>query len=239
MHPAVTPSVILIDGKAITTSTEVARVFDKGHREVLRAIETLIAQLPAEYPPCNFAQGVYTLPETGNQQHRMFSMTRDGFTLLAMGFTGKRALQFKLAYIAAFNAMEQRLRAAPAPVDTLSHREIHDLNVAVNTLCSNWVFGRSTTMHVHNRLRNAFGVLSTSEIPAARFQEALAMVEGMKPLMSGFLTEVYDAKRDFEQKVLGEGLPWTPTLVARANKLKRLSAPPPKPEAGFQGEIAV
>jgi Rha family phage regulatory protein len=113
MHPAtatVTPSIVLIDGKATTTSTEVARIFGKQHKEVLRAIETLVAQLPAD-PLRNFAQGVYTLPETGDQQHRMFTLTRDGFTLLAMGFTGKRALQFKLAYIAAFNAMEQQLHS--------------------------------------------------------------------------------------------------------------------------------
>ena len=49
------------------------------------------------------------MPETNDQQHRIYTMTRDGFTLLAMGFTGKRATQFKVAYIAAFNAMETAL----------------------------------------------------------------------------------------------------------------------------------
>lgn len=58
----------------------------------------------------NFAEGYYTLPQTGTQQHPYYNLTRDGFFLLAMGFTGKKALQFKLAYIDAFNRMEAQLQ---------------------------------------------------------------------------------------------------------------------------------
>lgn len=61
-------------------------------------------------PHAYFCAGVYTLPETGNQPHTCFDMTRDGFTLLAMGFTGKKALAFKLKYIEQFNRMEEELK---------------------------------------------------------------------------------------------------------------------------------
>jgi len=101
------PVVQISDGKAITTSVEVARVFDKQHRHVLDSIRTLVAQLPDEGVP-NFRQTPYTDPQNG-QTYPAYHLTRDGFTLLAMGFTGKRALAFKLAYIDAFNKMEAAL----------------------------------------------------------------------------------------------------------------------------------
>lgn len=101
----------VVDGKPTTTSLDIAKHFGRPHDEVLRRIRNLLAQLTGE-PLRNFAEGSYTLPSTGGQQHRMYRITRDGFTLLAMGFTGKKALQFKLAYIDAFNKMEAELVSA-------------------------------------------------------------------------------------------------------------------------------
>jgi Rha family phage regulatory protein len=98
------------DGRALTSSLDVAAYFGKKHMHVLEAIDTLRAQAPEALS--NFRQGSYTLPATGAQQHRYFEMDRDAFTLLAMGFTGRDALQFKLAYIAAFNALEATLTSA-------------------------------------------------------------------------------------------------------------------------------
>lgn len=103
------PTIAVIDGQVTTTSQNIADVFGKRHDHVVRAIRDLIEQLPPEALP-NFGEGYYTTPETGDQQHRMYTLTRDGFTLLAMGFTGRRALAFKLAYIEAFNKMEATLR---------------------------------------------------------------------------------------------------------------------------------
>jgi Rha family phage regulatory protein len=97
-----------------TTSKNISEVFGKQHRNVVQSIDNLLPDLPSEWGVLNFQQGYYTMPETGNQQHRMFNITRDGFTLLAMGFTGKKALTFKLAYIDQFNKMEQALLAPTA-----------------------------------------------------------------------------------------------------------------------------
>jgi Rha family phage regulatory protein len=104
------PTVSTRDGQVLASSRDVASVFSKEHRAVLRAIDDLIAQEPA-LSLRNFVQGSYTLPSTGGQEHRCFDMTRDGFTLLAMGFTGAKALKWKLAYIDAFNRMEQSVRS--------------------------------------------------------------------------------------------------------------------------------
>lgn len=103
-------TVELLDGKVTTTSIDVARHFGKRHDHVLRDIENLIAQLPPEYLP-NFGEASFEVeqPNGGKVTYPAYRITRDGFTLLAMGFTGKRALQFKLAYIDAFNRMEEQL----------------------------------------------------------------------------------------------------------------------------------
>ncbi len=113
---ASTPVVSLVDGHAVTTSTEVARVFGKRHDLVLRDIRNLAAQLPDADRLLNFAETVETRanPSGGAPiESPAYRLTRDGFTLLAMGFTGKRALAFKLAYIDAFNKMEADLKAKP------------------------------------------------------------------------------------------------------------------------------
>jgi Rha family phage regulatory protein len=98
-------------GAVFANSRDVADFFGKRHDHVLRDIRHLIVEgVP------NFGEGSYTLPETGPQTHPCFDMTRDGFSLLAMGFTGKKALKWKLLYIGAFNKMESELRARAAPV---------------------------------------------------------------------------------------------------------------------------
>lgn len=109
IDPERNPIVFAKDGEVFANSRDVAAFFDKEHRNVLQVIDGLIAQEP-KLAHAEFSAGVYTMPATGSQQHRHFEMTRDGFTLLAMGFTGGKALKWKLRYIEAFNAMEAELR---------------------------------------------------------------------------------------------------------------------------------
>lgn len=109
------PTLAVIGGQPTTTSTDVARHFGRRHRDVLRAIENLMADLPADDRVRNFAHTVEkrTNPSGGTPiESPAYVLTRDGFTLLAMGFTGKRALAFKLAYIDAFNRMEAAIAEA-------------------------------------------------------------------------------------------------------------------------------
>lgn len=100
----------MIDGKAVTTSRKVAEVFEKKHCDILRAIREL--EMPEEFGQRNFASAEYeTVNNLGKTvKYPQYLITRDGFTLLAMGFTGKKAMQFKIAYIEAFNAMEAALQ---------------------------------------------------------------------------------------------------------------------------------
>lgn len=93
----------------LTNSLLVAEKFGKDHKNVVRNIRSIIGgMLKIEYTQL-FVESVYVHPQNG-QEYPMFIMNRDGFTLLAMGFTGEKALQFKLEYINAFNKMEKILK---------------------------------------------------------------------------------------------------------------------------------
>ncbi|WP_342441786.1 Rha family transcriptional regulator [Lysinibacillus sp. FSL K6-0075] len=100
--------VIIQNRQAVTTSLQVAESFEKRHDHVLRDIETILGGFPNSGEAPMFYESAYQHPQN-KQQYRMFYMNRDGFTLLAMGFTGSKALDFKLKYIQAFNEMERQL----------------------------------------------------------------------------------------------------------------------------------
>ncbi|OXC23177.1 MULTISPECIES: Rha family transcriptional regulator [Lactobacillus] len=98
--------VIMKSRKALTTSLKVAEVFSKNHRDVMRSIKNLTAQNCAVGKM--FVESTY-VNRQGHEQP-MYYMNRDGFTLLAMGFTGRDAMRFKLEYIEAFNQMDELIR---------------------------------------------------------------------------------------------------------------------------------
>ena len=101
--------VIMRDRQAVTTSLQVAKVFEKPHRSVLRAIDAKIqsARFCADYQKMFVAD---TYKDSQGRTYPMYYMNRDGFTFIAFGFTGAKADQFKLKYIDAFNQMEKQLQ---------------------------------------------------------------------------------------------------------------------------------
>lgn len=96
------------EGNLVVSSREVARNFEKEHKHVLESIDNLLEGL-AEKSTTLFYETKYTHHQN-KQEYREVLMNRDGFTLLAMGFTGQKSLNWKLKYIEAFNKMEQALK---------------------------------------------------------------------------------------------------------------------------------
>ncbi len=125
-------AVAIHNGQPATTSLKIAEVFGKRHDMVLRAIRNIEA--PADFSDRNFAVATYT--DEQGKPRPMYHITRDGFTLLAMGFTGKAAMQFKVAYINAFNAMAQQLAAPAANLPAPSDNRLDDLTRQVEQLTS-------------------------------------------------------------------------------------------------------
>ncbi|WP_439108926.1 Rha family transcriptional regulator [Ligilactobacillus salivarius] len=105
--------VIMHDQQAVTTSLILAEAFNKQHKNVIQAIEAKIepAENSARYKRM-FYEGIYT--DKKGEQRKMYYLNRDGFTFIAMGFTGRKADEFKLKYIDAFNRMEERIKQQPA-----------------------------------------------------------------------------------------------------------------------------
>lgn len=106
------PMITERDGVPVTTSRALADHFGKQHKNVLRDIENTIAQLNdtengKAFSRLNFEPR--TALDSRGKEQPLYLLTRDAFTLLAMGFTGARALAFKVAYINAFNRMEKLL----------------------------------------------------------------------------------------------------------------------------------
>lgn len=97
--------VFIQNAQTLTTSLKVAETFGKEHKHILVSIREILA---AENSTAKFFEE--STFENRGKSYPMYYINRDGFTLLAMGFTGKKALQFKLAYIDAFNKMEHKLQ---------------------------------------------------------------------------------------------------------------------------------
>lgn len=104
--------VIMHNQQAVTTSLILADAFEKEHKNVIRAIETKIGELKIEQSSKMFSKGEYT--NSQNKRQPMYYLNRDGFTFIAMGFTGRKADEFKLKYIDAFNRMEEQIKQQPA-----------------------------------------------------------------------------------------------------------------------------
>jgi anti-repressor protein len=96
--------------RVVVSSKDVAKAFDREHKNVLRDIREL--NCSEEYRRLNFELTIQTvaMPKGATREDKFYLMTRDGFVLLVMGYKGDRAMRFKEAYIREFNRMEEELR---------------------------------------------------------------------------------------------------------------------------------
>ena len=106
--PVVWKSPVFLDaGRAFCSSRDVAATFGKLHKNVLRDADAIIAQLGDEFGRLNFEPSSYLTEQS--KEIRSYNISRDGFTILAMGFSGADALKWKAKYIDAFNSMENQI----------------------------------------------------------------------------------------------------------------------------------
>ena len=128
-------------GEPVASSLQIAESFEKRHDHVMRGIEDILRGLPKNGDTPMFYKTEYTHEQNG-QTYPMYLMNRDGFSLLAMGFTGKAALEWKLKYIAAFNEMEKKLTEQPqltrsqllATALIAAHEELEEKDKQIETM---------------------------------------------------------------------------------------------------------
>ncbi len=115
------PALALTEGQPRASSFDIAKNFEKNHRDVLRDLRVIFQNIPDSFRERNFAptQADVKMPTGGIRKIPAYNLTRDGFMLLAMGFTGPKAMALKIRYIEAFNAMEETLRRQASERDAV------------------------------------------------------------------------------------------------------------------------
>lgn len=134
------PDIILStqNGEPVASSRQIAENFGKEHKDTLESIRQILAAENSATKSMFYE----TTFENRGKQYPMYLMNRDGFTLLAMGFTGKTALEWKLKYIAAFNEMEKKLTEQPqlnrsqllATALIAAHEELEEKDKQIETM---------------------------------------------------------------------------------------------------------
>ncbi len=196
---SIMPVLSLVNGKPRASSFTIAEHFKKRHDNVLRSITQTCHDLPSNFCALNFEETFITVPgpKGGTRQERAYLMTRDGFTLIVMSFTGKEAMAWKLRYIEAFNAMEAELsRQQPCPTLTTitpsQQQELQNIVAAKASAYPKETLGRIRAQ-LWSRLHNKFKVAKYDQLPAAAFPEAVEYLMGLT-VRGAFPESLPDAK---------------------------------------------
>ena len=195
--------------RATVTSLDIAETFGKEHKHVLRDIRELGCS--EEFNRSNFGPISYT--DSMNRQQEAIVMTRDGLTLLVMGYTGELAMKFKEAYIRQFNAMETALRGklverekgiavrqalTKAIQQSNEDDRMHGHAYSTYTNCIyKALFGMNA-----NQLREKLGVNKQDNLRDYFSPEELRAVQSMERLVSGLVDcgWEYSQVKDFIQR---------------------------------------
>ena len=184
LMPMPAPSVVLHDGRPATTSLEIAKFFGKRHTDVLRDINNILPNCPEKFSQRNFASANYLDDQAKNRP--MFIIFKDGFILLVMGYTGKKALVIKLAYIEAFNALEAELQrqreGALPPADALAPSQQAQLKALVDAKVGMLPkeHQRKGYGEVWSRFARHFEIAKYTQLPPERMAEAVEYLIGLE-----------------------------------------------------------
>lgn len=196
------PTVEIVAGHPVTLSTQVAAHFEKPHCHVMRDIRAIIADLPDDARESNFGctseqerQPNFGLTSVdvpmprygGTRKSPAYYLSRDGFTLLAMGFTGKKALAWKVRYIQAFNEMERLLmegkHGQPVPTSgTLlpeQCRHLHNIVDAKLSAVPNEL-KRKAYSEAWTRFNRHFRIARYEQLPVAMMGDAVTYLIGLE-----------------------------------------------------------
>ncbi|CAI3224052.1 Rha family transcriptional regulator [Clostridium neonatale] len=195
----------------VCTSLDVAETFQKRHDHVVRDIENVLKEISPNLGTTLFYEDTYK--DSLNRKQKQYVMNRDGFTLLVMGYTGEKAMKFKLDYIKQFNAMEKALRSkyverekgiavrqvlTKALQQSTEDERMHGHAYSTYTNCIyKALFGKNA-----KQLREEFGIDKKADIRDCFDNEQLQSIKSMEMLVSGLVAcgWNYEKIKEFIQK---------------------------------------
>ena len=197
--------------KTVVSSLDVAETFKKEHKHVLEDVRRISDNLDTAEFSALFYETEYKA--SNGKKNPMYLMNRDGFTLLVMGYTGEKAMKFKLAYIKQFNAMEKALQGklierekgiavrqslTKALQQSTENERMHGHAYSTYTNCIYKVlFGKNA-----KQLREELGISEKENLRDYLPVEQLRAVQSMECLVSGLVDcgWGYDQIKEFIQK---------------------------------------
>lgn len=190
----------------VVTSLDIAETFEKRHDNVLKDIREL--KCSDEFRLLNFEESTYI--NSQNKKQPMYYLTRDGFTILTMGYGGEKAMKFKEAYIKQFNQMEELLKGklierekgivirqafTKALKESGENDRTHGHAYSLYTdLIYKAVFGKNA-----KQLREEYGISKQDNLRDLFAQEELAKVKSVEMVVGGLVDcgWGYDDVKDF------------------------------------------
>jgi Rha family phage regulatory protein len=180
----------------VVTSLDVAATFEKEHYHVIEDIREIQSKISTPEFSGLFYEDNYKA--SNGKKNPMYYMNRDGFTLLVMGYTGEKAMRFKLAYINQFNQMEELLKGklierekgiavrqslTKAIQQSGENERTHGHAYSLYTdLIYKAVFGKSA-----KQLREEYGITKQDNLRDLFAQEELAKVQSVEMVVSGLV----------------------------------------------------
>ena len=189
--------------RVICTSLDVAETFEKEHKNVLRDIENIKKELSSDLSSTNtveFSALFYedSYKASNGKKNPMYLMNRDGFTLLVMGYTGAKAMKFKLDYIKQFNEMEKALNGkylerekgiavrqalTKALQQSTENERMHGHAYSTYTNCIyKALFNKNA-----KQLREEYGIDKKADLRNYFTEEQLKAIKSMEMLVSGLV----------------------------------------------------
>jgi Rha family phage regulatory protein len=191
-----------VDGKLVTRSINVAKVFGKEHKRVLQDIRDM--NCSEKFAERNFVPGSYL--DQQNQKRPMYSITRDGWTMLVMGYTGEKAMKFKEAYIAMFNKMENERKSDRSSSNRSAIKDYKNA-ISLFNMSHKLIAKRTLTDETALLLANE-ATMNFTGINVLSHMKMLKEVEGKNKVkfveldhVKDFIDEVYDFVADSRVKV--------------------------------------
>lgn len=160
------------NGHAFASSRDVAETFGKRHDDVLKAVRNLGCS--EQFRLRNFAESSYK--NTQNKKQPEILMTRDGFVLLAMGFTGKKAMAFKEAYICRFNEME----------DFIKDLAVSRMDFPAFTNAVQQAHEEPKQYHFSNEINMIYRIIFGIDAKQLRLERGVKPGESVRPFLSAY-----------------------------------------------------